>query len=300
LILGAACVKALIALWVRFRLGSEFEIVQYATSHGDSMLFAAALVVSVALWIERRRSGRGGGLMVVTVPLLLAGIVANQRRLAWMELSVTLLTLYCITPWTRRKRSWTRAALCLSPLLVAYVAVGWNSTSRVFGPVQLFRSVQDGDVNRSTLDRDVENFNLVYTIGEHPVLGSGLGHPYTEAIKGDDISRAFAAYRFVPHNSVLWLWAAGGVIGFLGLWAAPVTGLVTAAHSYFQATSGADRVVAFAALAALQIYMIQCWGDMGLSDDKAIFLVGSALGVAARLPMSTPSHRRDRLRPIAA
>jgi O-antigen ligase/polysaccharide polymerase Wzy-like membrane protein len=294
-IVTAACIKAVMAIWVVHTLASTFDLVQFATSHGDSMLFTSAVAILLVRSTQRWSLSRS-----LLVTLVLLGMIANNRRLAWVELTVAVITLYAISPWTRAKRLLRRAALCLSPLAIAYVALGWNSNSTLFAPVQLFRSVQDSEANRSTLDRDVENFNLVYTIGQHPVFGTGFGHPYIEAVKGDDISRAFAAYRFVPHNSVLWLWAAGGVVGFLGIWAAPMIGILTATRSYRQPSSPEGKAIAFVVLAILQIYMMQCWGDMGFADPKAIFLVSSALGVASQLNLSPTTATRHSSHVLAA
>src|SRR2546426_2923314 len=52
--------------------------------------------------------------------------------------------------------------------------------STLFPYTTLFRSrtVVDSDIDRSTWFRDVENFNLVHTFRQHPVLGTGFGHPF--------------------------------------------------------------------------------------------------------------------------
>ncbi|MEP6914592.1 MAG: O-antigen ligase family protein [Acidobacteriota bacterium] len=287
----AACIKAGIAIWVRQTIDLPADILEFTTTHGDSMLFTTALAVLLAVWSDRSRVPHRW-IAVPAAAWLLFGIVANARRLAWLQVAFTLLTLFMVTPWTRGKRTLARAALLASPLLVIYVAVGWHSTARVFAPVNLLRSVQDGKSNRSTLDRDIENFNLITTFSGHPVLGTGFGHPYVEAVKGDDISMAFPEYRYVPHNSVLGLWAAGGLLGFIGIWAAPIIGLFRAARCYYRAGTAPERMAAFAVIAAVEIYMLQSWGDMGFVEPKAVFLLGAALGVAARLtPFSSASVR---------
>jgi len=74
------------------------------------------------------------------------------------------------------KRKLARLAVySLLPLLL-YGRVGWNSQSAVFSPVQKVRSMVDADRDASTLWRDLENFNLISTYADNPVLGSGFGH----------------------------------------------------------------------------------------------------------------------------
>jgi len=281
-VLAAACTKALIAVWVWLTVVSELP---FATTHGDSMLFACALAILLGLLFEQP-VGRNAGLCVLVLPLLLAGMVANSRRLVWVEVSTVVFALYAISPWTHVKRQCTRAVLLVLPLILAYGGVGWNSNSRLFAPVRLVRSIGDADLDASTRYREIENYNLIYTLRANPWLGTGFGHPFTEAVKGDDIS-FFKEYRFLPHNSVLGLWGFGGMLGFTGLWATVVVGILLAARSYFRAQSPEGRVAAFAAIASVLIYVIHCWGDIGFAEKNSIFLVGSALAVAGRLAQPT-------------
>ena len=286
-IVFAACAKALMAVWVRLTvMPPDMEVLESATTHGDSMLFVCAVGLLVALFFEQpvRRNLRPG---VLFVPVVLAGMVANDRRLAWVEVSAVVMTLCIISPRTRLKRSLIRAGLLALPFVLAYGVAGWGSSSRLFAPVQLVRSIAEPQSDRSTWDRDIENFNLIYTLSLNPLLGTGFGHPYVEVVKGDDITRFFKEYRFLPHNSVLGLWSWGGMPGFTGLTAVLVVGLLLAARSYVRARSPMDRVVAFSAIATVLVYVIQCWGDMGFAEKKSIFLVGPALAVAGQLATAT-------------
>jgi O-antigen ligase len=156
--------------------------------------------------------------------------------------------------------------------------------------VRHVRSVTDAKFDRSTWNRDVENFNLISMSRARPLLGTGFGHPYTETVRGDNISW-FREYRFLPHNSILGIWAFGGLIGFTGLWATPVVGMLLAARSYLRSRSPEQRVTAFAAIASIMIYVLHCWGDIGFVEKKSIFLVGPALAGAAQLAVTTGAWR---------
>jgi O-Antigen ligase len=285
IVIAAACSKACLALWVRYGAGLDYDFAPFATTHEDSVLFASAfavLVISLVEGLVPRYRVHVVGMLV----LLALAIGANNRRIAWMEISATLVTLWLISARTRRKVLLMRAALLMLPVVALYVAVGWNSNSRLFKPVHLFRSVGDAQTDRSTFYRDVENFNLISTFQRAPVVGSGLGQPFDEPIKLDDISKAFPQYRFVPHNSVLWLWTVGGVIGFTAVWSLLAFALFAAARAYFNAHGAERRAIAFGVIATLETYMIQCWGDMGFINPKAIFVVGAALAVAVHLERS--------------
>jgi O-antigen ligase len=284
-IVVATCIKALMALWVSNRLPES----PYMTSHGDSLLFVCAITILFVRFAERP-TYRHAILCLLIIPILVAAIIVNNRRLAWVELEATVLMFGIVSRRTRLKRLATQGLLILLPLVLAYVAAGWNSKSDFFAPVHSFRTATDAE-DASTLWRDIENYNLLLTLRQNPFLGSGFGHPYVEAIKAPDISSAYKEYRFMPHNSLLGLWGSAGVFGFSGLWAALVVGIFLAARSYRCARSPDERVAAFTALAILVIYEIHCWGDVGFSEKRSIFLVGAALAVAGQLAVSTGGWR---------
>jgi O-antigen ligase len=174
------------------------------------------------------------------------------------------------------------------PLILVYGAAGWNSNSgMLFAPVRTVRSVGDGEVDRSTFYRDVENYNLVYTFGMNPLLGTGFGHPFELPVTLDDISQGFKEWRYLPHNSILGLLAFAGALGFTGLSSVLVVGLLLGARSYYRARSPEDRVAAAAAVASILIFVIHCWGDIGFTEVKSILLVGPALAIAGQLAVST-------------
>jgi hypothetical protein len=282
LILGAACSKALMALWV---YSTMIPRPAAATSHGDSLLFACATVMLIARFAEQPIR-RNVMLCLAFLPLLVGAMIANNRRLVWVQVAATLGMLYFISPRTPLKRLLTRSVLLALPLVVTYVAVGWNSNASLFAPVRVFRSVGDSDIDGSTLFRDIENYNLFVTLRISPIFGSGFGQKFDEEVTEPDIS-FFKEYRYLPHNSVLGLWGFTGLVGFTGLFMGPVVAVLFAARSYYASRVPDQRAAAFTALGMVLIYLIHCYGDIGFSERESIFLVGPALAVAGQLALST-------------
>ncbi len=287
-IVAAGCLKACLAIYIRATVpppaGEPF--LQYATSHADSMLFALA-ICAVLAWAVHRRGPRRLLLVGGVLALLLAGMVANGRRLAWVELAVGVGTLVALTPWSAAKRRAARALIAASPLWLAYAAIGWSSQAALFQPVHVMRSVVDSKVDPSTMWRDLENYDLFYTVRHHAVLGTGYGHGYDEIVWLPDISRSYALYRFLPHNSILGLWAYGGIIGFTALWMFMVGGLFLAARAYRQARAADERTVAMTAVSAVVVYLAYCYGDLGLGTWTSVFVLAPAFAVSSRLAVKT-------------
>ena len=307
LIVAAACGKAVMALWVRATLpamvpnprGGLMEL-EYATNHGDSIVFACALAVLVGPLFHgptRRQLAR----LALAGSLIVAGVVANDRRIAWVQIGLVVAAFFVANPRARLSRALTRAAVLASPLLLAYVVVGWSSPSRVFAPVGFVRNLvqaerTDGSLDRSTLFRDLENFNLVTTFRTNPVVGTGFGHPFVQAAETDALPD-FTDYFYLPHNSMLGLWAFTGAAGFTGLMGTLVVGLLLAVRARLRALTADQAIAAVAVVGCLLSYVIHLWADIGFTEAPTIFLVGLALAMAGQLAVITgdwPDPARSR------
>ncbi len=269
---------------------AEGETILVAATHGDSLLFSIAAVLLVVRFMEKP-SRWAAVWCLALIPILLVGMNLNNRRLVWVEVAAGLLTFVLVSRRSRAKRVLASAALLALPLIVGYVAVGWNSQARVFAPIKMYRSVTDGTVDPSTLYRDLENYNLMMTMRLYPMTGIGFGQQFVETVTLPDISSVFMEYRYMPHNSILALWTYTGPFGFTGLSMALVIAMYFAVRSYRMAGSADERTAAVMVIATVAIYFMHCWGDMGFSERRTVFLVGPALAIAGQLAHKTGAFR---------
>jgi hypothetical protein len=289
-LIAAAVLRAAMAVWVR-HLFPDTLIMPHATTHADSMLFSDAFLMVLVIFFERP-TRRTLLLLVMVLPLLCVGMIANNRRLVWVELGISLIVIYSITPMTRLKRRLARGVVISVPVLLVYVAAGWSHHTGIFAPVGMIRSVVDSKADTSTLWRDLENFNLYSTIRSNPILGTGFGHEYIESIHLPDISQAYALYRYAPHNSILGLFAYCGFAGFAGIWFLMPLGIFFGVRSYRFAHTPRDRMASLTAIGVLVAYMVHCYGDMGLGTWTSVFTVGAALAVVGKQAVATGAWRR--------
>jgi hypothetical protein len=297
-ITAAAVAKALLAVWVQrvaapALTGGRLE---YATNHGDSLLFAVAalvLVVAVAEHRDRRSALRAA----VLLPIVLLGMHDNGRRTAWVMLCGGGAAAWAVMPPRRWKRILARALLVAAPVVALYTAVGWNRTGLLFAPIQTLRTLSDAEVDRSTRWRDVENWNLAMSIREHPVLGAGLGARYTEVARNDDISTVFAEYRAWPHNTVLALFFFGGPLGFTAIWAPLALVVFLAARSYPRVSAARERVAALACIGVSIGCAVLAFGDTGAHFVQYRLLLALALAVSGKLAVASGAWPRAARRP---
>lgn len=285
-VVASAVFRALLALVVQRTsvalTGGKFAT---ATSHGDSLLFAAAFFIVLADLSERldmRRVARAALLL----PILGVGMIENSRRLVWVMVAMAFGVAYLASPWRGWKRRLTMVVVASLPLLVVYVAVGWDSQSRLFSPVRTLRGVADTSYDHSAYWREVENWNIAMTLRSQPVLGLGLGARYVEHMPNDDISSLYREYREWPHNTVLGMLMLLGPLGFAAVWALPTAALFLAFRVLRRARLGEHRVAALACVATLVSSHVLAYGDTGAHYDQYKILLALAAVVAGKLAVA--------------
>ncbi len=257
----------------------------YATAHADSVLFASAFVLLVGMVFEKTHR-KIKWLAIGLLPIIMAGTQANNRRLAWVQIGIALFVVYLVGRETKLKRTIRRAVFGLIPVAGLYVAAGWSSEfGAFFKPVRLIRSVVDAKTDGSSMWREYENVNIIATFRDHALIGSGYGHPYREVVILPEVN--YSLERYIPHNSLLGLWAYGGLVGFLGLTLLWTSGVYFAMRAYQHATEPGHRAAALVSFAVVPVYLMQAWGDLGLGTWTGVFIMGAAITVAAKVAVAS-------------
>jgi hypothetical protein len=296
IVVAAALTKCAFGLYFFFffcRPRGIFPV--YITSHSDSALFGAAIVILVVRWIEQR-SWRSLAGMAALVPIIGVTTALNNRRLAYVSLAAALIAIYFVTSQAALKRVVHRVAIISVPILALYVAVGWNSPHLVFAPIRSFRTMSAPKLDSSAGMRDIENYNLIKTIRKNLVFGSGFGHPYDEVIRGDDISKLFPQYRYVAHNDVLCLLMLGGLVGFTAVWLPLAVAMFLAVRSYRRSQVSSERAAALAAIGGIVIYMVQGYGDIGFHTWAGALILICAIATAGKVAIPAGAWPAPRLR----
>jgi hypothetical protein len=287
----AALARSLLVLWVYFGVCMPKGITdlpgkpEWCTTHSDTVLFVSALVILLAHALEQR-SRRVLVRSVAAGAVILAAIVLNNRRLAFVSLGIAPLVMYLALVPTKRKRRVTVALALIVPLLAAYVLYGSevDSTSALSKPAKGIVSVLEPR-DTSSVSRDIENENFVYTLRQSPVFMKGFGYEYEHSpeIPPVDLSYVFRNYRLIAHNGVLWLRSIAGVVGFALLWFLyPLAGTL-AVRGHRAAETSLGRASALAALGCVAVCVVRIWGDQGMHSYMTLVTFGMAFAVASRL-----------------
>jgi hypothetical protein len=274
IVLVALARSALVA-WVYLVVCAPLGVVpEYATTHGDSVIFDAAFLILVTHFIEVRTKralvrliGFGG--------VILVAIAMNNRRLAFVGLGAGLVTIILFLPRSVAKRKVFRQLLWITPLLVGYIVIGGANPldkNPIYAPARLVTSVIEQN-DTSSDARDVENDNLLVTLDENnPLIGPGFGFEYHEVTQLYDISQYFPLYKYIAHNSVLWLLTIGGLFGFTALWMLFAFNAYFSARAYRLARTSNDRAVGLFGLGMTFVCITADWGDQGLTSFPNLVL----------------------------
>jgi O-antigen ligase len=281
LVLGVGLFRAGEAILFRSWYPSVEEM-GFATTHADTVLFATCVGILGALLLEMP-SPKTFRLAVLLAPIYYWAMKANNRRLVFADVALLVVVFWLLTPWRPLKRRVAKVLVAFAVPICLYVAVGWGSEAGVFGPVQKFRSMLDPKADTSTLWRELENYNLVFTYRESPLLGLGFGRPFHEHIKLPDVTGAYELEPYVPHNSVVGLWAYGGLVGFSLLWAIFPVGFFFTVRAYRWARTPQERVTALGATAVQVCFLIQGYADLGFGSWGPVFTLAASYALVGKI-----------------
>jgi hypothetical protein len=256
----------------------------YLTTHEDSVLWVATIMLLLTNAVEVR-SRRAVAIALAAIPLLMLAIQVNNRRIAWVSLAAALFTFYALLRSSRVKKRITRAMLMSLPLVGAYVVIGWGREGRLFRPLAALATVSTVE-DASTRARNCENLGLIATANANGwVLSSGWGHKYIELTNKYSIASAFELWQYVPHNSILGIFAFTGTFGFIGFWLRVPIAVYLHARTARLAPRGVERGIGLAAVATTVVCCNQMYGDMGVFSGTTMYSLAAVLAAAMRVPI---------------
>ncbi len=260
-------------------LGGNLGKLEYITTHAGSHMMSAALLVIMLPFFFRdntRQSGQRGWLLAAAC-IITPAFVYNERRVEVLGLFVCIAVMLAAAT-ARSPRRMVKRAVIITVIIGLY-AFGFGNISGPLGaPARLVASLSDQD-NASNLYRDIENYNLVTTLLAEPVFGQGMGKAMDEVIRLPDISALYALYLVNPHNAVLWLWMATGVVGMVLFMSWLGAYVAHASIAFFRCRSSLDALLLVFAVANIIRFLLSSYGDMMLFNSECCFMLGTSLGL---------------------
>lgn len=285
-VIGCAGLKALQGVYIYlFVLHGDLAATHEIMAHEESYFWISLLLLVVLFSLHTRDKPQFYTALAL-VPAVLLSLIANNRRADFVALLVGLVVAWVLI-FTIKQRA--RPALLVVLLVAAvgigaYVAAFSTGTGGFSAPARALVSVfrPDPAEAASNLYRDIENYDLKYTVKLNP-LGLGFGKPFLQPILLPDLSTLDPVYNYIPHNTIYWVWMRLGPLGYLALWylfgAIMVRGSILARRlqdPYLQ-------LVAIYIVAMITMEIIVAYADYQLSFYRNVIYVGMLAGVLMRL-----------------
>jgi O-antigen ligase len=251
----------------------------------------ALFIFTISSLLFKRASPRGRLLLgALCVPAGWAYLV-SQRRAAVIGLSAALVVLAIVLFWHQRSRFWRVVPVAIL-VFVAYLGAFWHSSGSLGFPAQALKTViSPGSLSErdrgSDLYRQIENYDLSFTIRQAPVTGLGFGHPFSQPLPLPDIS-FYEFYRFIPHNSVLWVWIQTGFFGFVSMFFLFGRAMALAGRKLRSLTNSDDVIVVAVGATFVLMYAIFAYVDIAWDPRGTVFL-GFAFAICANFPSPEPT-----------
>jgi hypothetical protein len=264
------------------RKGLITPLPEYLTTHDDTVLWTVAIsfVLLNAIMTPTMKNRVTAGLVI---PFLLTAVQLNNRRLAWISLGGSLVTLYFLLPPSAVKRRARKIAMVIVPIIALYAAIGWGRPEPIFQPLKAFATVSVQQDN-STKARNVENLGLIATANQGWIFGSGWGHKYVEVSDKYNI-HFFELWPYIPHNSILGLFAFTGYFGFIGFWMIFPTAAFLHARTATFAPGSRERLIGMLGVVEILACADQWYGDMGAFSPTTTYTLAVCFAAALRIPI---------------
>jgi hypothetical protein len=302
IVILAALIRATLCIyyfWTHL-YGQVYPLPEFVTNHDDSMLFAVATLITL-VWAFLKGGKAPWITVALVVPYVFYAMVLNNRRIAWVELGLSMPVIYLLIgagPLRSRINKW---AIRAAPVAIVYLVAGSGSDSAMFAPVHALLTT-GSNYDPSSLTRQEEARNLLHTLVDlgNPILGTGWGLPYDKAESyWSNYHSVWILTLYTPHNAILGLAAYTGLVGIIGIWGVMPMGAYLAARGYRGSTDLVPRAAAIVALGALAAYSVHGYGDIGLQSLTGALIFAAALATAGKvavwrdaLPLARPSTTR--------
>ena len=260
----------------------ERGLLESLTDHPASVTMNAVFLVLVCLLAFGGSKFYIWIVAVLTLPVAYAYLL-SQRRAAMVAFFIGVLALLGVL-FVRRKRLFWIITPTMIVLGLGFLAVTWNAAGAPGLPATAVKTVmfpdQLNEVDQASSEyRDLEAYNLWFTIRGDPLSGIGFGQPFTVVRPMPDIS-FFEYWQYLPHNSVLWIWIKTGFFGFVTMLFLFGRALQHGARTALRVASPNDGAMVVVGFSYVVMFLVFAYVDIGWVARNTVFLA-LAFGLCA-------------------
>lgn len=294
LVIIAAGVKGLQGVYI-FLIVLHGSLTNNSIMSHEESFFCIALILLVILFCLYYRYRPQFYAALLALPCEVVTLIANQRRTDYIALLLGLVMalalVYVMKPEVRK---FLVVATLLTIILGSGYVFAFSGSSGLLaaparGIVSIFNTANSSSTKAdSNLYRTVENFDLVTTVKQSPLIGLGFGKPYAEPIPLTSVFPGILAvdmyYAYIPHNTIFWVWMRLGAIGFFAFWYLIGAAIVRGSIIARQLKDRYLQLIAIYVIGVIAMEIIVAFGDYQLFVFRNVIYVGLLMGILMKLP----------------
>ena len=271
-------------------VGFTFEGYAVFTNHEDPLFFISLFILFLALTLFRAETRQKTVLKWLLAPFLLGFIVA-QRRAAFGALMIAVVAFIVLLPRTQQMR-FLKAFVPVVLVFCVYLAVFWESDSAgaIAYPAVFIRSSfsssekEAADSYSSNLYREIENYDLAYTVRRTPLIGIGFGCKYDQPITLPLI--IFSLKDYIPHNEIFWLIVKMGAIGFFCFCLFMTSYVFRAASVFSRLKDPYLKAICIVSIVGVLGQIVVSYFDLQLTFYRNMVYLGMLMGLLPTLELA--------------
>lgn len=280
IITAASLYKALYGLFFFiFFLKLKMGNLEYLIDHMSSFFLATSILYLLAEYIlSNKKNVYNTILLTIGITILTIPYILNERRASFIGVIFVLLFLPFIV-----KKS-LRYKLVIPYLLGAFLGLMVLIYSKSEG--NDFASLVQGvtlDGEKIVSYRELENFNLYFSVMLHPITGLSFGSRYPILAPMPNISFAYDLFDAIPHNTLLYIWAYSGPFGLAAFGVYIAFCISCCVKLMSQSKDIILILVSFISFTILVRWMTWVYADIGLLDLRIGFIMAGCSGSMLRI-----------------
>ena len=275
-------------IWRNFAVIPDGASKDLSFGHDAPVFMDFAVILFLARWIWPATAAQRW--TVVLVPLLLYAQMLTERRAGWVSLDIGL-ALLAIFVFRLRRKIFFYAVLPILLVYAGYLVTFWNAEGPIAQPARAVRSINNPEGRDVTSNqyRVYERGNIRQNIMDQRFSGLGFGQQFTFYYPMADLSW-WPFWRYIPHNTVLWVWMKMGPLGFIVFLSLIYATMVRGVQLLKQASQDYAAPYLAATVAVVLMLMVFSFVDLGLTADRPTGLLGFAIGMIGTWSRLTPAE----------
>lgn len=283
LVMVAVSIQSIFSLvYYRSVPAQERATLESLSEHSATIPMNALFILLICAVLLRCSRWMKWTCLVLAIPVVWAYLL-SQRRAAMVALAVGIIIVLTVL-FQRRRRAFWFVAPTFVVLAVGFVVATWNAQGALGLAAQATKTVlfpdQLGEAESgSDLYRELEAFNLSFTIRSNRVFGRGFGNQFLRPVTMPDIS-FFEFWEYIPHNNVLWIWIKMGFLGFASMLFMFGRAVQLGARSVTLIRSADHVAIAVVGLSYVVMFLVFSYVDIAY-DPRSTVLLGVAMALCA-------------------